>query len=122
LYWLLGELANTQWTPDQLTFSIDPDMPKGQRDQAIANRDLAIANLKASSKIFDELVVDYKVRAADLRERRQILREFAQTVPEAPALLNDFDDKAIDEPGKVIPPAAAMNPRSIAITFAAGFA
>jgi hypothetical protein len=120
LYWLLGEVANVEGKADQLT--IDPDLPKAKLNDAIDKRDLAVENLKASNTIFNELVEQFKVRAADLRERRQIMRDFMSTpiVRDAPAL-DDFENKDEKVPDKVIPP-APTDTRLIVTTFVAGMA
>lgn len=106
LYWLLGELANVQWSPEQL------------RDRS--KRDLAIDNLRAANKIFDELVYDFKIRASDLRERRQALHDFVQTVDAGPSIdefTTELDKREKDNTPQIGP----MSTRTMVITFAAGF-
>ncbi len=121
LYWLLGELANTKWTRDQLNIPDDPNLSKSKRDLSIANRDVAIDNMKASDKIFRELVLDFQIRVPDLRDRRHVLNEFIQTVPVAPPSIEDFDVEVTKAKLKD-DPAIAFNPRTIATTFVAGMA
>jgi len=106
LYWLLGEFANAQWSPEQLTNPV--------------KRDLALDNLRAANKIFDELVYDFKIRAADLRDRRQILHEYMETIEAAPPSIAEFEKKVTDELNKNLK--ATMDTRTIVITFAAGMA
>ncbi|MEI7683691.1 MAG: hypothetical protein WCL32_01595 [Planctomycetota bacterium] len=103
LYWLLGEMANAQWTPELLADS--------------KKRDLAVGNLKAANKIFDELVYDFKIRVNDLRERRQVLHDFIQTVEAPRPTIDEFETELIK---KATPPEATMPTRTLLITFAAG--
>jgi hypothetical protein len=118
LYWLLGEVANTKWRADEL--SVDPNLPKAKLNDAIDKQELALDNLKATSTIFSELVEQFQIRASDLRERRQILREFNSIPRDAPAL-DEFDNNDEKQPDKFVP-RAEMNTRTIATTFVAGMA
>jgi hypothetical protein len=118
LYWLLGEVANTLWTPEQLT--VDKKLPKEQLDAAIEKYRLAIFNINAGSSIFNELVETYLVRAADLRARRRTLGEFKATVKDIDVDSFEGDEKKLVA---VVPLSTPpMNPRMIAVIFAAGAA
>lgn len=114
LYWLLGEIANSQWTPEDLKRDA-----KNSKDAL--KREQAFNNLKAANTIYKELIDDFQVRAKDLRERRQIMRDYVQTV-EAPQVTFDAIEKTLDDADKKATPGVPMTTRTMAITFAAGMA
>lgn len=115
LYWLLGEIANARWSAADL--KLDPAEPKNAARVAQAFNDLKAANL-----IFKELADDFGVRAKELRERRQILREFVQSVETPQETLDTFEDKIKKAIGDDDPPMLPASTRTLAITFAAGLA
>lgn len=95
LYWLLGEIYNAQGTPN---------------------------GMKAAGRIFDELVFDYKLRAGDLRERRQRLLDHLASLPaERAEEIGDFEKRLDEDDKKKDRPLVAADSRTLATTFAFGF-
>ena len=95
LYWLLGEIYNAEGTK---------------------------AGTAAAQKIFDQLVYKANLRADDLRDRRQKLREYV--VEQDKAVKGDKDIEVIlKEEEKKLPPPPLLpaTPQTIAVTFASGF-
>jgi hypothetical protein len=110
LYWLLGEIYNAE-------------AAKVRADGTKASAEAKKAAAAAAYKIFDQLVYKANLRADDLRDRRQKLREYVVE-----------NDKGVDMKGmeqivtdqekkaQVQTPLLPMTPQTIAVTFASGFA
>jgi hypothetical protein len=96
LYWLLGEIYNTEGTKDGMI---------------------------AASSIFDELVFTFNQRAPDLRERRQQLRDHVKQFNDKGMAVDDFEKalKKVETTETPPTPLLAMTSQSIAVTFASGF-
>ncbi|HEX3315654.1 MAG TPA: hypothetical protein VHR72_12215 [Gemmataceae bacterium] len=95
LYWLLGEIYNADGTKEGMI---------------------------AADRIFDELVFTFNLRAPDLRERRQQMREHVKTFDEKKQVDIGQMEKNLDRNEKKNPPPLLpMTPQTIAVTFASGF-